>query len=69
MLGDGIWEGLRLYDGVWAFFDELRHGFLILELDNTEVEVDRPPLAWRFVTPVAFMTSSSFFKAHSICLA
>ncbi len=22
MLGDGIWEGLRLYDGVWAFLDE-----------------------------------------------
>lgn len=22
MLGDGMWEGLRLYDGHWAFFDE-----------------------------------------------
>jgi branched-chain amino acid aminotransferase len=22
MLGDGIWEGLRLYDGTWAFMDE-----------------------------------------------
>ena len=22
MLGDGIWEGLRLYDGTWAFLDE-----------------------------------------------
>ena len=22
MLGDGIWEGMRLYGGVWAFFDE-----------------------------------------------
>lgn len=22
MLGDGMWEGLRLYDGKWAFFDE-----------------------------------------------
>lgn len=22
MLGDGMWEGLRLYDGVWAFLDE-----------------------------------------------
>jgi branched-chain amino acid aminotransferase len=21
MLGDGMWEGMRLYDGVWAFFD------------------------------------------------
>ena len=22
MLGDGIWEGLRLYEGKWAFLDE-----------------------------------------------
>jgi len=22
MLGDGMWEGLRLYNGVWSFFDE-----------------------------------------------
>ncbi|MEM8797602.1 MAG: D-amino acid aminotransferase [Pseudomonadota bacterium] len=22
MLGDGMWEGLRLYDGHWTFFDE-----------------------------------------------
>jgi len=22
MLGDGVWEGMRLYEGKWAFFDE-----------------------------------------------
>lgn len=22
MLGDGVWEGLRLYNGTWAFADE-----------------------------------------------
>lgn len=22
MLGDGMWEGMRIYDGKWAFFDE-----------------------------------------------
>jgi len=22
MLGDGMWEGMRLHDGVWAFFDD-----------------------------------------------
>jgi branched-chain amino acid aminotransferase len=22
LLGDGMWEGMRLYDGVWAFFDD-----------------------------------------------
>ncbi len=27
MLGDGVWEGLRLYDGKWAFMDE--HGPLV----------------------------------------
>ncbi|MCB2143623.1 MAG: aminotransferase class IV, partial [Rhodobacteraceae bacterium] len=21
MLGDGVWEGIRLYDGRWAFLD------------------------------------------------
>ena len=37
MLGDGIWEGLRLYDGTWAFLDEhmdrLFEGALALDLD------------------------------------
>lgn len=22
LLGDGMWEGMRLHDGIWAFFDE-----------------------------------------------
>ena len=22
MMGDGVWEGIRLYDGRWAFVDE-----------------------------------------------
>ena len=37
MLGDGIWEGLRLYNGVWAFLDEhidrLFEGALAIDLD------------------------------------
>lgn len=37
MLGDGIWEGLRLYKGVWAFLDEhldrLFEASLALDLD------------------------------------
>ena len=28
MLGDGMWEGMRLYDGVWAFFDEHMDRFI-----------------------------------------
>jgi len=37
MLGDGVWEGIRLHDGVWAFLDEhldrLFEGALALDLD------------------------------------
>ena len=37
MLGDGIWEGLRLHDGVWAFLDahldRLFEAALALDLD------------------------------------
>ncbi|MCG8354883.1 MAG: aminotransferase class IV, partial [Kiloniellales bacterium] len=37
MLGDGIWEGLRLHRGVWAFLDEhldrLFEASLALDLD------------------------------------
>ena len=37
MLGDGIWEGLRLYEGRWAFLEEhvdrLFEGALALDLD------------------------------------
>jgi branched-chain amino acid aminotransferase len=37
MLGDGVWEGMRLYDGVWSFLEEhinrLFEGALALDLD------------------------------------
>ena len=37
MLGDGVWEGLRLYDGCWAFLDEhidrLFEAALAIDLD------------------------------------
>ncbi len=37
MLGDGVWEGLRLYDGTWAFLDEhmdrLFEAALAIDLD------------------------------------
>jgi len=42
MLGDGIWEGLRLYNGTWAFLDEhmdrLFEASLALDLD---IQMDR----------------------------
>ena len=42
MLGDGIWEGLRLYDGHWAFLDDhldrLFEAALAIDLD---IGIDR----------------------------
>ncbi|ROU03103.1 aminotransferase class IV [Histidinibacterium lentulum] len=46
MLGDGVWEGLRLYDGRWAFLDEhldrLFEAALAIDLD---IGRDRAALA------------------------
>lgn len=46
LLGDGVWEGLRIYGGKWAFLDEhldrLFAGALALDLD---IGMARPQLA------------------------
>lgn len=45
MLGDGVWEGLRLYDGRWTFmdehFDRLYEAALAIDLD---IGMDRAAL-------------------------
>ncbi|MEP5759900.1 MAG: aminotransferase class IV [Litoreibacter sp.] len=42
MLGDGMWEGMRLYDGVWAFFDEhMDRFFESCKAVSLEVGMDR----------------------------
>ncbi len=42
MLGDGIWEGMRLYDGVWAFFDEhMDRLFETCKAVSIDIEMDR----------------------------
>ena len=42
MLGDGMWEGLRLYDGVWAFFDEhMDRFFASCKAVSLDVGMDR----------------------------
>ena len=33
MLGDGVWEGLRLYNGTWAFIDEHLEAAKAIDLD------------------------------------
>ncbi|MEX0346462.1 MAG: aminotransferase class IV [Rhizobiaceae bacterium] len=42
MLGDGMWEGLRLYNGKWAFFDEhMDRFFASCKTVSLEVGLDR----------------------------
>ncbi len=42
MLGDGMWEGMRLYNGTWAFFDEhMDRFFESCKAVSLEVGMDR----------------------------
>ncbi|MFK7942479.1 MAG: aminotransferase class IV [Paracoccaceae bacterium] len=46
MLGDGMWEGMRLYDGVWAFFDEhMERLFDSCKAVSLDVGMDRTGIA------------------------
>ena len=42
MLGDGMWEGMRLYDGQWAFFDE-HMDRLFNSLKSVSIDLDIGP--------------------------
>lgn len=42
MLGDGMWEGMRLYDGEWAFFDE-HMDRLFNSLKSVSIDLDMGP--------------------------
>ncbi|MFD2738394.1 D-amino acid aminotransferase [Sulfitobacter aestuarii] len=45
MLGDGVWEGLRLYDGCWAFLDEhLDRLFEAAKAIDLDIGMDRNAL-------------------------
>ncbi|MEM8536398.1 MAG: D-amino acid aminotransferase [Pseudomonadota bacterium] len=45
MLGDGVWEGLRLYDGRWAFVDEhLDRLFAAAKAIDLDIGMDRAGL-------------------------
>jgi len=42
MLGDGVWEGLRLYSGTWAFMDEhLNRLFEAAKAVDIDIGMDR----------------------------
>ena len=46
MLGDGMWEGMRLYNGVWAFFDEhMDRFFEACKSVSLDVGLDRNGIA------------------------
>jgi len=46
MLGDGMWEGMRLYEGVWAFFDDHMDRFFdSCHAVNLDVGMDRNGIA------------------------
>ncbi|RYH10836.1 D-amino acid aminotransferase [Tropicimonas sp. IMCC6043] len=46
MLGDGVWEGLRLYDGRWAFLDEhLDRLFEAAKAIDLDIGMDRAGVA------------------------
>ncbi|MDU9004259.1 D-amino acid aminotransferase [Sedimentitalea todarodis] len=43
MLGDGVWEGLRLYNGAWAFLDEhMDRLFEAAKAIDLDIGMDRP---------------------------
>lgn len=45
MLGDGVWEGLRLYHGVWAFVDEhIDRLFEAAKAIDLDIALDRAAL-------------------------
>ena len=46
MLGDGMWEGLRLYNGVWAYFDKhMDRLFLSCKAVSLDIGMDRSGVA------------------------
>ena len=46
MLGDGVWEGLRLYDGTWAFLeDHLDRLFEAAKAIDLDIGLDRAGIA------------------------
>lgn len=46
MLGDGMWEGMRLYNGVWTFFDEhMDRLFNSCKAVSIEIGLDRNGIA------------------------
>ena len=51
LLGDGVWEGLRLYDGRWAFLDDhLDRLFEAARAIDLDIRMDRAALTAALIT-------------------
>lgn len=63
MLGDGMWEGMRLYDGEWAFFDE-HMDRLFNSLKAVSLNIDETPDDIRGILDKTAAANSMTGDAH-----
>ena len=64
MMGDGVWEGLRLHDGTWAFLDE--HLDRLFEAAKA-IDLTIPPVP--FIIFIAFVCCDCYDCSHTWCIA
>lgn len=63
MLGDGMWEGMRLYDGEWAFFDE-HMDRLFNSLKSVSLEIEMGPEDIRTILDQTAQANGMTSDAH-----
>ncbi len=63
MLGDGMWEGLRLYNGTWAFFDE-HMDRLFNSLKSVSLDVELTPADVREILDLTATANGMTTDAH-----
>lgn len=63
MLGDGMWEGMRLYDGEWAFFDE-HMDRLFNSLKSVSIDIEMGPKDIRKLLNVTAKANNMKSDAH-----
>lgn len=63
MLGDGMWEGMRLYDGEWAFFDA-HMDRLFNSLKSVSLEIEEGPEDIRAILDATAAANGMTGDAH-----
>ena len=63
MLGDGMWEGLRLYNGTWAFFDE-HMDRLFNSLKSVSIDIGMGPAEIRDILDLTARANGMSDDAH-----